>query len=241
MTREQLLATTFVELADTFEDDFDVLDFLQNLVERSTEILHATAAALILADQRGDLGLAASSTHSAQVLELVALAAGEGPCLDAVSAGRAVINVPLDEARRRWPRFTEAAIGLGYASVHVFPLRVHSEVLGALSLFFTDVTEIGSEDASIGSALVAVATIGLLQERSPRQKEILASRLQEALTQRVVIEQAKGVIAERTGLSVDDAFALLAANSRQESRRLGETAAAVLDGRLDPEDLRTSS
>lgn len=241
MSREQLLATTFVELADTIEDDFEVLDFLQNLAERSSEIMGAAAAALILADQRGNLQLVASTTHTAQVLELLAPDTQEGPCVEAFTIGEAIVNVPDHEALRRWPRFTQTATSLGFTCVQVFPLRFRSQVLGALSLLFTDPVELTEDDRSIGAALVGVASIGLLQERTPRQKEILAERLQSALTLRVVIEQAKGVVAERAGVGVDTAFDLMNGFSRRESRRLSDVAAAVLDGSLTAGQLDASS
>lgn len=232
MSREQLLAATFMELADTLGDDFDVLDFLQNLAERSTEILGATAAALVLADQRGDLQQVASTSHAARVLGVIALSISRGPVEEAFYTGEPVLNVPAKRATSRWPRFMTAATDLGFRSVQVFPLRHRNEVLGALSLFFDGPTRLSSDDAFLGGALARVAAIGLLQERTPRQKELVAERLQGALTRRVELEQAKGVVAERAGVTVERAFELLLTYSRVESRRLSDVARGVLDGSL---------
>ncbi|MBJ7530748.1 MAG: GAF domain-containing protein, partial [Nocardioides sp.] len=168
MSREQLLATTFVELADTLGDDFDVVDFLQNLAERSAEILGADAAAIILADQRGALRVIATTSHAARDLELQALATAEGPCLDAFHSGEDVVNVPRAEGLRRWPRFLGAAEDLGYPSVHAVPLRLRSERLGAITLLYAAITELTDDDRALARALTAVATVGLLQERTPR-------------------------------------------------------------------------
>ncbi|MGY2701879.1 MULTISPECIES: GAF and ANTAR domain-containing protein [unclassified Nocardioides] len=233
MSREQLLAATFVELADTIGDDFEVLDFLQNLATRCTEILGATAVGVILADQRGTLQLVASTTHTSQVLELVAIAISEGPCLDAWRSGAPVVNVGSEEAALRWPRFTREARSLGFASAQVVPMRMRSDVLGALNLLYHEPTVLGPDDVAVAQALAGVATIGLLQERTPRQKEILAEQLQTALALRVVVEQAKGVVAERTGLSVEDSFDRLAVLARRQGRPLSDVATDVLAGLVE--------
>ena len=232
MSREQVLAATFMKLADTLGDDFDALDFLQYLAERSTAILGASAAGLVLADQRGHLQQVASTSHSARVFGVIALSIARGPTEEAYRAGEPVVNVPVKRAAARWPRFTSAASDLGFHSVHAFPLRHRNEVLGALTLFFEKPARLTGEDAFLADALVRVATIGLLQERTPRQKELVAERLQDVLTERVELEQAKGVVAERATVSVEDAFELLLAYSRIESRRLRDVVRGVLDGSL---------
>lgn len=237
MSREQLLATTFVELADTLGDDFDVVDFLQNLAERSAEILGADAAAIILADQRGALRVIATTSHAARDLELQALATAEGPCLDAFHSGEDVVNVPRAEGLRRWPRFLGAAEDLGYPSVHAVPLRLRSERLGAITLLYAAITELTDDDRALARALTAVATVGLLQERTPRQREVLADQLQAALSLRVVVEQAKGVVAEWAELEIEEAFALMRAFAREHARSLGAVATDVIEGRLAVGDL----
>lgn len=237
MPRDQLLAATFMELADTLDDEFEVLGFLQNLTQRSTEILNASAAGLVLADQRGELQQVASTSHTARVLGVIALSISQGPAQEAFRTGDPIINVPSSRAASRWPRFMAAATELGFRSVHVFPLRHRNEVLGALSLFFEEPTQLSGADTFIGSALVRVATIGLLQERTPRQKEILAERLQSALAERVLLEQAKGVVAERADVTVEQAFELMLRYARAEARQLSDVARSVVDGSLGPHSL----
>ncbi|WP_228941672.1 GAF and ANTAR domain-containing protein [Nocardioides sp. Leaf374] len=237
MSREQLLATTFVELADTLGDDFDVVDFLQNLAERSAEILGADAAAIVLADQRGALRVIATTTHAARDLGLETLATAEGPCLDAFRSGDDVVNVPRTEGLRRWPRFVRTTEELGYPSVHAVPLRLRSERLGALALLYAAATDLTDDDRAIARALTAVATVGLLQERTPRQREVLADQLQAALSLRVVVEQAKGVVAEWADLEIEEAFALMRAFAREHARPLGTVATDVIEGRLAVGDL----
>lgn len=237
MSREQLLAATFVELADTLGDDFEVLDFLQHLAARSTELLGASAAGVILADQRGTLQLVASTTHAAQVLELIAIATSEGPCLDAFRTGEPVVNTAPEEAERRWPQFTHDARALGFASAQVVPMRLRSEILGALNLLYREPTTLDDDDIAVARALAGVATIGLLQQRTPRQKEILAEQLQTALALRVVVEQAKGIVAELTGLTVEASFDLLSEHARSTQRALTDVATDVIERRLGVSEL----
>lgn len=237
MSREQLLATTFVELADTLGEDFEALDFLQNLATRSAELLGAAAAGVILADQRGTLQLVASTSHAAEVLELVAIAISEGPCLDAFRSGQPVVNTSPDAAALRWPRFTRDARSLGFASAQVVPMRIRSEVLGALNLLYREPTALDDDDLAVAQALAGVATIGLLQDRTSRQKEILAEQLQTALTLRVVVEQAKGIVAETTGRTVEASFDLISAYAASAGRPLSDVATDIIGRRLRVDDL----
>jgi hypothetical protein len=239
MSREQRLAETFVELADTLVDDFDVIEFLQVLASRCVELLDVSAAGLVLADQDGSLRVVAASDERARVLELFEVQNDEGPCRDCYRLGAAVVNVDLDEARDRWPRFAEKAIAGGFGSANAMPLRLRSHVVGSLNLFHTGVTGLSSAELPLAQALADAATIGILQQRTIRQSEIVARQLQAALTSRVIIEQAKGVVAERLQLSPDDAFGVLRAAARSHNWLLSDLARKVASGSADvPQLLR---
>jgi transcriptional regulator with GAF, ATPase, and Fis domain len=238
MSRWNVVAETFVELADTISDDFDVLDFLHNLVVRTVEITGAAAAGLILADQRGRLRLVASTDHATQVLELFALATEAGPCIDSFRTGQPVINVASDEAAERWPMFMAAAEACGFGSAHVVPMRIRSEVLGALSIFDAPHHRLQEDDQAILQALASVATIGLLQERTPRQREILAEQMQAALNEQIAVEQVKGVVAEQLDIEIAEAFALLRAHAQRTRLGLGRVASLVLAGEIRPHQLQ---
>ena len=233
MSREQRLAGVFVELADTLVDDFDMIDFLHTLTERSVELLQADAAGLILADPQDQLHVLASTTDQARVLELFELQNSEGPCLDCFVTGQPVVNIDLAEVEARWPRFHAATTAAGFRSVHALPLRLRGQVIGAMNLFCRDQSNLSDDDIAVGQALSDIATIGLLQERTVRRGEIVAEQLQGALNSRILIEQAKGVLAERAGIGVDAAFAVLRTYARRNGRHLSAVAAAVIDGSLD--------
>ncbi|MCA1677194.1 MAG: GAF and ANTAR domain-containing protein, partial [Actinobacteria bacterium] len=208
------LVDTFVELADTLIDDFDVIDFLHLLVDRCVALLDVDAAGLLLANQHGQLQLIATSNEQVRLLELFQLQNEQGPCLDAFATGTRITHTDLTTAGGRWPRFTEAAIDAGFVAVDALPMRLRSEVIGALNLFRSTPGPLSDTALQTAQALVAVATIGLLQERSIRHQEILTEQLQAALNSRVVIEQAKGLVAERLGVDMQGAFAALRGYTR---------------------------
>jgi hypothetical protein len=229
----QRLAQVFVELADTLVEDFDVVDFLQMLTERCVELLHADAAGLMLADQRGGLQLMASSVERARLLELFELQHEEGPCLDSYATGAAITNVDLTEARERWPRFTAAAQEAGFGATHALPMRLRGQVIGALNLFTDRPVQLDVADLAVGQAMADVATIGLLQERSLRAQTILSEQLQTALNSRVLVEQAKGMLASRASISVAEAFARMRSHARRNGIALTAVASSVVDGSID--------
>ncbi len=228
------LADVFVEFADTLIDDYDVIEFLLIVTNRTAELIGASDVGLLLADQRGRLQFMAASNEDVQRLELFQVQVDEGPCLDAFLSGRPVVNADLGDASDRWPRFAPRAAADGYRSAHAFPLRLRQDVIGAIGVFGTDVRRWESTEVHIVQALAHVATIGLLQERAIRRGEVLAEQLQSALNSRIVIEQAKGAIAQFRDVSVDDAFLLLREHARRTNSRLGDVAHAVL---TDPANL----
>src|SRR5678815_3718767 len=193
---EVQLADVVVELADTLVDDFDVIDFLHVLTERCVQVLGISAAGLLLTDQRGTLQVVAASSERTRLLELFQLQADQGPCLDCFHTGQPV-SVPDLPSAGRWPRFTAAAAEVGFAAVHAMPMRLRSDVIGALNLFDTTPGALDEAKLRIGQALADVATIGLLQNRAIRARDAVTEQLQTALNSRILIEQAKGVLAER--------------------------------------------
>lgn len=223
------LADVFVEMADTLVDDFDLIDFLHLLTERCVQLLGISAAGLLLADGRGTLQMVAASTERTRLLELFQLQTDEGPCVDCFRTGRAVSVVDLPSSGR-WPRFTAAAAEVGFAAVHALPMRLRSDVIGALNFFGVEAGGLDADTLRVGQALADVATIGLLQQRAIHHHDVLTGQLQTALNSRILIEQAKGVLAERLQLGMAEAFVLLRGESRRRNRRLSDLAQAVVDG-----------
>lgn len=236
-TREPLLVEAFVELADTLVAEFDAIDLLHTLTSRTVELLDVSAAGIMMSDQRGGLQVVASSSEEARLLELFELQNDEGPCLDCFRSGLPVSHDGLPAMRSAWPEFTRQLEAVGFSSAQAVPLRLRSETIGALNLFRTDPGVVSAADLRVAQGLADVATIGLLQERVITSRDVLAEQLQTALNSRILIEQAKGVVAERTGLPMAEAFQVLRAHARNNGRRLSDVAADVTAGKLDESEL----
>lgn len=230
MNREELLSQTFVELADTLVHDFDVVELLHTLASRCVELTDVDAAGILLADESGLLHVVASSSQRAYLLELFEVQNAEGPCLDAFRTGLPVI-ADLEDSDR-WPRVREEAMRNGFHSVAALPMRLRTESIGALNLFRKDGGILPDAEVAICRALADIATIGLLHERAVREARLLAEQLQAALNTRIVIEQAKGVIAERTRGDMDAAFLWLRTYAREHNERIGEVARGVVERRI---------
>ncbi|MFI1991086.1 GAF domain-containing protein [Actinoplanes sp. NPDC020271] len=233
----QRLASIFVEVADTLVEEFDLIDFLQMLTDRTADLVGAAAVGLMLADGRGNLDFMAGSNENVKLLELFQLQAREGPCLEAYRTGQPVINVDLSAAAPRWPRFAPRAAASGFQSVHAFPLRLRSQVIGALNVFGDSKGgDFSGADVPIVQSLADVAAIALLQERALRRGEALTEQLQGALNTRIVIEQAKGAVAHAQEISVDEAFTRIRRYARDHNRKLTDVAWAIVhDQTTSPE------
>lgn len=227
------LADTLVELADTLSAEFDLGDFLRLLANRCVRLLDVDGAGVFLADH----GVAGSSERVAQV-ELSAQRMDEGPWRDCTRTGESISAPDLAAEKERWPRYVSETRRAGFAAAHAFPLRRQEELIGTLTLFRTERGELEKPDAQLAQAMADVATIGILGTRALRRQETLAAQLQHALNSRVIIEQAKGVLAERLGLTMAAAFTALRNYARSNNNRVSELAKSIVDGDFDTNLLR---
>jgi GAF domain-containing protein len=241
MTRESVLARTLVELADTLVDDFDVVDLLMLLADRCVEVLDVEAAGIMLATPDGQLRVMASSSETMRVLELFETQAQEGPCFDCFHTGQAVVNQDLAVDNGRWPRFASEALGAGFHSAHALPMRLRGSVIGALNLFREGTGQMGPADLEIAQAFADVATIAILQHRATLEAQVLAEQLTHALNSRIILEQAKGMVAERLDLDMERSFATLRNHARRNNLRLVDVAQSVIDGTLGTSQLDASA
>ena len=235
MPREALLARTVVELADTLVDDFDVVELLTLLAHRCVEMLDVAAAGLMLVAPEGDLRVVASSSEEMRVVELFELQAQEGPSPDCFRTGEPALHEDLAGGDPRWAQFGPVALAAGFRSVLALPMRLRGVTIGALNLFRTEKGSLEEADVVAAQALADVATIAILQHRAAIQADQLVDQLNHALNSRVVIEQAKGILAERAGLDMEGAFSWLRHHARSNNLRLVDVAQSIIDGKLVPE------
>ena len=233
----ELLAATFVELADTLVDDFDVVDLLHHLGDRCVELFDVAAAGMLLADADGTLRLMAATSETMEFVEIVQLQSSEGPCLECYETGVPVEVEDLAITVDRWPLWAPVAIGAGFWSAHAFPLRLRGQVLGALNLFRISPGRLAPQAVVQAQALADVATIAVLQHRAAIDAQGLTNQLQFALNSRIAIEQAKGIIAQSAHVGMDEAFVRLRGYARSHSRQLSEVAQDVIDLKIRPSDL----
>ena len=235
MTREADVVKALVEMADTLVDDYDVVDLLTGLADRCVSLLDVSAAGVMLASPEGSLGPVASSSEAMRLLELFELQTQEGPCLDAFRTGQSVEHENLQAGSGRWPSFSAAALQAGFASALALPLRLREATLGALNLLRVTRTPMDEADVIVARAFADLATLSIIQHRTAAESQRLNEQLSAALTSRVVIEQAKGVIAERADVDLAEAFSRLRSYARNHNRRLTDVARAAIDGTLDPQ------
>jgi GAF domain-containing protein len=231
-SREARASAAFVALTDTLVDDFDLDDLLHTLIDACLDLLEADAGGLLLADPKGDLRLLASSVEEVEVVEVVQLSASAGPCLDSFRTGEQVSIADVERDATAWPDFRRAALRQGYRSVHATPLRLRGQVIGTLNLFGARTGAMPPEDVALAQALADAATIAILQERGTRRLERLSAQLQGALESRVVVEQAKGLVAQSLGVDLDAAFAILRRHARSSNQNLHAVATAVTQRRI---------
>lgn len=230
--REERVSAAFVSLADTLVSDFDLLDLLHTLIDACTDLLDTDAGGLLLSDGNGHLQLMVSSTEDVNAVEVVQLAAEEGPCWECFTTGKTVTVGDIERGGEAWPEFQRIALQQGYRSVHATPMRLRGKIIGTMNLFHSRVGEMNARDIALAQSLTDVATIGILQERGAQQLRDLGAQLQHALNSRIMVEQAKGVVAQSLNLSIDDAFKLLRNHARSTNQNLQAVATAVTERRL---------
>lgn len=226
-SRETQLSAAFVAVADTLTANYDVVDLLHTLVSECAAILNVQAGGLMLTDSGGNLQLVASTSESADLVEVMQLAAGAGPCVDCFTTGMMVSVPDIAATGQKWPAFREAALSQRFLSVHATPMRLRGTVIGTMNLFGTEVGEVSRADAAVAQALADVATIGIIQERVTTHSHVVAEQLQRALDSRILIEQAKGALAQATAMTTDEAFNSLRSYARNHNLPLHAVAEGV--------------
>ena len=232
MLREESLVRTFVQLTDTLVDDFDVVELLTVLADRCVDVLDVAAAGLMLANANGELRVVASSSEKMRLLELFELQAEDGPCPECYRTGVPVLHPRLSTDDLRWPRFAPRALAAGFLAVHAIPMRLRGQTIGALNLFRAEVGGLGEADVVAAQAFADVATIAILQQRAAAEAQAVNDQLNHALNSRVMIEQAKGMVAEGSGLDMEQSFRRLRGYARSHNLRLVDVAGSVIDGTL---------
>lgn len=234
MTREDEVVEAFVSMAGSLATGEDVPHLLNRLTVECARLLDVTSAGLLLADRRGTLHVVAASSQNAADLEGFQAQRSQGPCHDCYQDGAPVSVADVAAASDRWPGFVPVALQHGVLSVHAVPLRLRDQVLGALGLFGPSVGDLNARDLRLAQALADVATISLVQDRVAADRDAVNEQLQIALDSRVLLEQAKGVLAQTGGLDMPGAYGVLVRYARDHNLKLAHLARALVERTVPP-------
>lgn len=237
MANEGLVISTLVEMADNLVEEFDVIDLVTLLSHRCAEALDVDAAGVMLASPEGELQYLASSSESMRLLEVFQIQTDEGPCIDCFNSGEPIVNHALSVNDGRWPRFTPVALEAGFASVHCLPLRLRGRTIGALNFLRTREGWLDSYEVTLAQSMADLATITLIQHRAAADAKVLNLQLSYALNSRIIIEQAKGMVAQATNCGLREAFALIRSYARSHHLGLTALATSLVEGTFLLSDL----
>lgn len=239
--RETAVIDAFVDLSHDLTTEDDVSEMLARLVERCVDLLAASAAGILLPDTGGHLAVLAASSSRQRVLETFQLQSAQGPCLDCTRTGTPVLVDDLEAEHAstdQWPVWSPRALSDGIRSVYAVPMRLHGRTVGALNVIGDREELVDARSYRLVAALADVATLAVFTTRQTLGHTQHVAQLEHALGSRIVIEQAKGVVATTLGTTMDDAFEVLRAHSRSTNRRLTDICADITTGRLGSDELR---
>ena len=232
------LGRTFAQLAAMLTSDLDVGEYLATVADRGTELVAGAYIGILLADEGGMLTAVAASPDRVRIIELLELQNWEGPALACYLHGERRVNVVLDERTcSACPTFGSRALKEGLRVVHALPMRLPEAVIGVLTILDTRERTLRRPLLELAQSLANLATVGVVQQRHGRQPTYVADQLRASVDQRVVIEQAKGFVAQRLGVDIDTAFQLMRTHARTKSIRLGDLAHGIVAAHVAPEEL----
>lgn len=226
--REHDIIDTFVALSDTLVEDYDVVDLMQTLVEHSATLFDAVSAGLVLVNPSGTLDVIASTDEDTRLIELMQLQSGQGPCIRCIQTGQPVIVPDAWALTNQWADFRRTSIELNLRAAHCVPMRLRGTTIGSLNLFRAQPGHLDTDDITVIQAFADVATIAVLQQRALEESSIIQQQLQHALDSRIIIEQAKGIIAYTHNTDIDHAFQILRDHARATSTPITDVARRIL-------------
>ncbi|WNI14288.1 GAF domain-containing protein [Actinacidiphila sp. ITFR-21] len=242
MSRLRHVAEAFVSLADTFGEQVDPLVLADRLVAHCVRLTGATAAGIMMVTARGRLRTVAVSDQRAELLEMLQLQTGEGPCVDCRRDGQVVAAPDLALSADRWPRFTVLARAAGFVGAYGIPVRIHGQVVGALNLLCAGAVPLTDDDLDVARAFAEVTATAMMQWRSdPARPQDILTRVQSVVAAKASVETAQGMLAAAGGLSLADALGALHAYSRQGGVRPTSAAQALLSRALTPEHILSAA
>jgi GAF domain-containing protein len=227
------LERALTQLADLRTSPVTLEAALHRIVESADALFQVDGSALMLVDSDQVLRNLAVSHLRAALLEELQAEHGEGPCVDAYDEKQTVWAEDLGQ-EQRWPGFSPAAAGRGLAAVLASPIPYSNEAVGVVAVFASGPHPWTEAEREAIVAFTDLTAMLILNAMEARERGLIAVQLQGALDSRVVIEQAKGVLVGRHGISPRQAFERLRGLARDRRRPLAEVAAEVVDAAQRP-------
>ena len=232
VAQQRGVADVLRDFAVLLSDEHSVDDILRALGDYCTELLPVDTVGVLLRLPGGGLQVGTANTEMGQIVEQLEADLGEGPCSSSLETGHQILEPDLRFAVERYPRFVPRAIQAGVLSVHGLPLTVRVEQIGALNVLAAEAVELTPAQLQTAQVLADVAIAYVSNRRAIDASTKLTKQLQAALDSRVIIEQAKGIMAERHGLPVNEAFEVMRRYARNRGLKLHDVARDVVGNTL---------
>jgi transcriptional regulator with GAF, ATPase, and Fis domain len=237
-TKAFWLAESLIDLADSLDSDEN--DYRRRVVQRISDLVEPADVGVLIAGNGGRLTKFAAQTWRTRHLLRIEAQIQEGPCSASHRTGQR-LEVDLDsEADWRWPRFTPEARGAGFLSVIALPLVYQDDILGAVSILAASRIADADLDIDLVATLVEAAAVGVVQARVYRTATDRAGMLQDTLDSRVLLEQAKGILAAQTKTTPDEAYEIMRRYAQDRGQLLQDVAEAIIRGRLNADTLEAA-
>jgi GAF domain-containing protein len=230
---ETALRLTLTEYVRTTLGTYGIAETLQRLTEQCLEVLGCAGAGVSVGDAEGRLHDVTATNAATAVVELEQVQGKEGPCHDVFASGERRAIADLGQCEARWPSYVRIALDQGRRAVLGVPMVADDTIIGVLDVHQSMVWEWGPDEEEAAQLLADMAAGYIANLRLLSTTRRLADQLRRALDSRVVIEQAKGVVATSCDVDMDTAFHLLRRESQSTNRRLHEVARDVVAGDVE--------
>lgn len=220
-------AQALADVASALVEDHEITGVLARLVSDCAALLPADAAALLVRAPDGGFELLSATSHRVEELELYQAQREDGPCVEAARAGERSSTVGRPRIVARWPDVGQEIVNAGFGSVHTFPMHWRGHAIGGLNLFAVDEAELSAASTVLAQSFADFATLAIVQPAALGD-DALTERITAALEGRVVVEQAKGVLAFQLGLDMAAAYDELVARSTVNGTSLAQVAENVI-------------
>ena len=215
-------------LGAVLDPSLDVLDAMDRVIDACVRFTSATEAGVVLADADGSLNVIASSSERTSDAEEAQLGTDEGPCLDCYRSGTTIDVPDVSTHEAEWPTFARTMRERGLVGTFAEPIRLRAATIGSLCVFADHGRGHDDRDVVLLQLLADAASAALARQRGTGPLRTLDEQVEDAIEARVTVEQAKGALAHRRGVRIDEAFQLIRRAGQGAGRGIREVAEDIV-------------